>query len=148
MSCWVLRREESSRIEVVSVLFPGEPPVQMFARVAPLSGGLEVPFQLAGRRIQGVEIAIVGAELSQPPCHRRGRRDPALRFEFPLQCAGFSVDGIKVPVCAHKNQVANHYPAMRQRGRQHELPFDLADRRTPAASRGGTRPKSGIATLL
>jgi len=67
MSCWVLRREESSRIEVVSMLFPGEPPVQMFARVAPLSGGLELPFQWAARSIQGVEIAIVGAGLSQPP---------------------------------------------------------------------------------
>jgi hypothetical protein len=54
-------------IDVVSVFFPGEPPVQMFARVAPLSGGLELSFQLAGRRIQGVEIAIVGIEVSQTP---------------------------------------------------------------------------------
>ncbi len=45
--------------------------VEMLAGVAPLAGGLELPLQLAGGGVDGVEVAIVAAKVNYAIRHGR-----------------------------------------------------------------------------
>src|SRR5579862_5139413 len=84
--------------------------------VAALAGSLEFPFQLAGSRVNRIEVAVETPEINRTRGNSRRRRNAPLGFEFPSHTSSRGVQRVKKMVAA-----SNVKRATRTRGRRKNL---------------------------
>ena len=88
--------------------------MEVFCGEAALAPSLKLPFQLAGRGVHGIEVAIKTAEINNA-CGNRGRRgDAACGLEFPLERPGGEIQSIERMITAAKVE----FVARNRRGRE------------------------------
>jgi hypothetical protein len=69
-----------------------------------LSPGDELPYRVAGFRVERVELAVVAAHVDAVAVHRRGCRHGSAGGPLPELPAGLGVDRINIAVVAAKVQ--------------------------------------------
>src|SRR5436305_1006080 len=74
--------------------------MQVLRGIPALSRGLEFPFQLTGACVNGVEIAIVCAEVDHSIRHGWRRNYTALDGKLPFLCPGFERKRIQISIRA------------------------------------------------
>ena len=73
---------------------------------------LELPFLLAGFRVEGVEVAVPTTDIDNPRGNGRGGMHHPVRVKFPLQPPRLGLECVNVAVAA-----AEVHPAVRERRR-------------------------------
>jgi hypothetical protein len=93
-----------------------------------LPGRLELPFQLACYGIDGVEVAVIAAEVDDALRDRWRGCDAAIGFELPTERAGRGVKSVKIVIIAPDvNRAASNGRGGENLAFRVELPVDFCE---------------------